>query len=281
MTTAATLDVARLAALAQARRAEFTAATPFPHVVIDDFLHAETAAALLGEFDVPDEGWTFLHHFNEHKRIFTAAERMGPVSRAVFAELQSPAVLAALQTLTGVAGLLGDPDLDGGGLHETPPGGFLNVHADFQSHTRQRHWRRELNLILFLSPDWREEYGGHLELWDAEVRHCVRRILPRANRAVLFRVGPHAFHGVPGGVHCPPGQTRKSLAVYYFSADPTPRPLAPTHYVPRPDDPPARRALIRVDGWMVYAYSLLKRYAGLDDARTGKLLRRLFGTRRR
>ena len=85
---------------------------------------------------------------------------------------------------TGVPHLV---DLDGGGLHETLPGGFLNVHTDFLSHTLERSWRRELNLLLFLNEDWKPDYDGALELWDEAVSQCVRRIEPTFNRCVIFR----------------------------------------------------------------------------------------------
>jgi hypothetical protein len=280
MSELAALDLPRFAELARARRAEFAAAEPFAHVVVDDLLRPEVAAAVLGEFDRPEDGWTFLHHVNEHKRIFTAVERMGPASRAVFADLQSDAFLRALETLTGVDALIADPELDGGGLHETGPGGFLNVHADFLSHTRQRHWSRAINLILFLNRDWQESYGGWLELWNADVSRCVHRIAPSFNRCVIFRVGRTSFHGVPAGVHCPPGNSRKSIALYYFTQRDQPCALQPTHYVPLPDDPPAKRVLMRLDGVLLYAYSLLKRYTPLNDAMVSGLLRRLWRDRR-
>jgi Rps23 Pro-64 3,4-dihydroxylase Tpa1-like proline 4-hydroxylase len=278
MTELASLDLPSFAALARARREEFVNAEPFSHVVIDDLLKPEMAEAVRNEFDRPENSWTFLHHYNEHKRIFTAFDQMGPASQAVFTDLRSPAFLSALETLTGFAALLADPELDGGGLHETKPGGFLNLHADFLSHTRQRHWSRALNLILFLNRNWQESYGGGLELWNADVTRCVRRITPSFNRCIIFRVGPKSIHGVPS-VQCPEGMSRKSIALYYFVNRETPCALQPTHYVPRPDDSFRTRALMRLDGILLYIYSLLKRYTPLNDSTVSGLLRRLWRDR--
>ncbi|MGH7786889.1 MAG: 2OG-Fe(II) oxygenase [Candidatus Binatia bacterium] len=150
------------------------------------------------------------------------------------------------------------------------------MHADFLSHTRQRHWSRELNLILFLNRDWAPAYGGALELWNADVTRCEHRIEPLFNRCIIFRVGRTSFHGVPDRVRCPPGDSRKSAALYYFTDRGAPCPLVPTHYVPRPVDRPLRRALVRLDGALVHAYSWLKRYTPLNDARVSGILRRLF-----
>ena len=102
-------------------------------------------------------------------------------------------------------------------LHETMPGGFLNVHTDFQTHTMHKHWTRQVNLLVFLNKDWQESYKGWLELWDAPPKKCAQRILPVFNRCVIFSTTDDAFHGHPETLLAPQGVTRKSLALYYYS----------------------------------------------------------------
>jgi hypothetical protein len=172
-----------------------------------------------------------------------------------------------------VAELVADPELDGSGLQETRRGGFLNVHVDHLAHTTCRTWRRQLNLLLFLNHDWPDAYRGWLELWDRGGTRCVRRIAPVFNRCVIFRTTPISFHGVPEGVGCPPDRARRSLALYYFHDEGHPCPLRPTLYVPRPADPPVRRALIHADRWLLHGYSALKRYTPIGDALVSRLLR--------
>ena len=267
-----TLDIDALATTAAQRRSEFLTAAPFPHVVFDDFLRREAVEGLLGELDVPGN-WTFYHHVNEKKRGLTDLGSMGPTSRAVIADLQSDAFLRILETLTGVDRLVSDPDLDGGGIQQTEPGGYLNVHTDFLSHAKRRTWSRQINLLLFLNRDWDESYKGWLEFWDADVTRCVRRIAPACNRCVIFRTSRISFHGVPAGVACPPGRARKSLALYYFRDEGRVCPLTSTRYMPLPGDPAARRLLIRLDRWLIHAYSLLKRYTPIDNATVSRILR--------
>lgn len=271
MSVLAADTAARLAAA----REPFARAEPFPHVVLDDFLRPEQADALAGAFGRVDGEWINYHHVNERKRGFNDLARLDDASRGVIDELQSVAFVRLLESLSGVDALLADPDLDGGGLHETLPGGFLNVHTDFLSHTTRRTWSRQLNLLLFLNRDWPESYRGWLEFWDRDVGRCVQRIAPLFNRAVIFRTSDVSFHGVPQGVVCPAGQTRKSLALYYFRDEGSPRPLRPTRYRPRPDDPAARRVLIALDRWAVWGYSALKRYTPLGDRLVSRLLKRL------
>lgn len=268
------LDVEAIAARLAPYRAEFAAASPFPHLVLDDFLPEDTADALAAEFDDPALPWQPLHHVNERKSVCGDLTRMGPVAASTVHALHSPAMRSALTRLTGIADLIGDPDLDGAGLHRTDPGGHLNVHTDALAHGKRRTWSRQLNLILFLNRDWNAAFGGDLELWDRDVRHCVRRIAPVFNRCVLFRTTEISFHGVPEGVACPDGRSRRSLALYYFRDEAHVVPLRPTHYVPRPRDAFARRVLIRADRALLRLYALLKRYTPIDDARVTRLLRR-------
>src|ERR1041385_9291271 len=94
-------------------------------------------------------------------------------------------MLLWLEALTGIEGLIPDPYFGGGGLHQIEPGGFLKIHADFNVHPKL-HLDRRLNMLIYMNRDWREEYGGHLELWDAEMRKCRKRILPTFNRTVVF-----------------------------------------------------------------------------------------------
>lgn len=268
------LDLDRLRALVRDRRDAYASALPYPHLVLDDFLATETAAAIVRELATTEGGWIFYHHVNERKRGFNDVSRMGATTRAVVATLTSPVVVAMLGELTAEPGLRADPTLEGGGLSEVEPGGYVNVHADFLSHSRERTWTRRLNLILFLNEGWTEADGGALELWDADVRTPVRRIVPAFNRCVVFATTPTSFHGVPE-VRCAPGRSRKSLALYYFVDEGTPRPIRSTHYVPRPTDGLATRALIRLDRLALRAYALLKRYTPFGDRLASRILEKL------
>jgi Rps23 Pro-64 3,4-dihydroxylase Tpa1-like proline 4-hydroxylase len=255
-------------------RRQFAEARPFPHVVFDDFLCPDAADALAAEFDRIDEGWTYYHHVNEKKRGLADVTRMGHAARAAIADLSSAAFIDALEILTGIDGLLPDADLDGGGLHETRAGGFLNVHTDFLAHTVRRTWSRQLNLLLFLNRDWPDAYGGALEFWDAEVTRCERRVAPLFNRCVVFATSAISFHGVPEPVACPPDRSRRSLALYYFRDEQRVQRLRPTRYVARPGDGVMRRALVHADVLALRAYAVLKRYTPLGDRIVSRLLRR-------
>ena len=268
------LDLDRLRGIARERHRDFTQAHPFPHVVIDDLLRPEVARAFVDEFGGTSGEWIFYHHVNERKRGFNDVSRMGPVSQKVVADLNSPEFLEVMTTLTGLPGLLADPALEGGGLSDIVPGGYVNVHTDFLSHPDERTWNRRLNLLIYLNEPWSEADGGHLELWDVDVTTPVQRIVPTFNRCVLFDTNATSFHAV-ATVSCPEGRTRQSIGLYYFQDEGHTRPIASTNYVPRPQDKLTKRALIRADRWMIHAYSALKRYTPFGDRLMSRILKRL------
>ena len=160
-----------------------------------------------------------------------------PVSRRVFDALQSPEVVALMKTVTGIQDLESDPHLHGAGLHAYPRNGKLDVHLDYSIHPVSGKERR-LNLIVYMNPDWKPEYGGNLELWDEEMKMCTEVITPAFNTAVLFRTSDISYHGLPKPIQCPDGDYRKSFAIYYVSPARADAPLrVKAEFFPLPHQP--------------------------------------------
>src|SRR5688572_12168804 len=131
----------------------------------------------------PQCGWTNHHHKHSEKRGCQNPEAFGSVTRQAIDVFNNPHFVALVGDSFGIEKLSADPSLFGGGLHESFAGGFLDVHADFNIHPDNGLIRR-LNLLTFLNEDWREEWGGALELWDKD--GCQVRIPPHAGHAVIF-----------------------------------------------------------------------------------------------
>ena len=207
-----------LEARADQLAAEFAAARPFPHVVIDDFLPTAVAEQVLAEFPHPDtDVWRNLKGYDQGgKQVLGNDQFLGGNLRLLVQELNSGGVLRALEQVTGVKNLIVDGKMLGGGLHQIQAGGRLNVHVDYSHHPETRLNRR-LNLLIYLNKDWREEYGGHFEMWDRDIKNCEKRVLPIFNRCVIFATSSFSYHGHPEPLTCPPDRTRKSLALYYYS----------------------------------------------------------------
>ncbi|MCB9262381.1 MAG: 2OG-Fe(II) oxygenase [Flavobacteriales bacterium] len=130
--------------------------------------------------------------------------------------LNSEPFLNFLSELTGIENLMGDPYFEGGGCHQIKPGGYLKVHADFNKH-KLTNLDRRLNVLVYLNQDWKEEYGGHFELWNTEMTKCEKKLLPLFNRMAMFSTTDFSYHGHPDPLKCPEGRSRKSLALYYYT----------------------------------------------------------------
>jgi len=141
-----------------------------------------------------------------------------PVVWKVLQYYNSPPFLKFLTQLTGIEGLIADPVFNGGGCHKISNGGRLEIHSDYDRHIDNGLYRR-INLLLYVTPDWKEEWGGNLELWtlDPFVKH--KSIPPLFNRAVIFNTTYDALHGHPIPLSCPEDVHRYSLALYYFTQD--------------------------------------------------------------
>jgi len=211
------LDAEALQKQAAALRPVYQSAEPFPHIVIDDFLPVWAADKILAEFpDIFAIDWSRYDHKHSKKLATDKELQMGAFTRSAIHQLNSAPFLDYLAKLSGIEDLIPDPYLWGGGLHQITRGGFLNIHADFNRYKRLGLDRR-LNLLVYLNKDWKEEYGGHLELWDKSMRRCEQKVLPIFNRAVLFSTTSSTYHGHPVPLTCPEGFSRKSLALYYYT----------------------------------------------------------------
>jgi Rps23 Pro-64 3,4-dihydroxylase Tpa1-like proline 4-hydroxylase len=208
----------KLETLAQAKAEEYKANQPYPHIYFDNFLPVDVAEAALRDFPEPKEvDWLAYKDVNQHKKLaFDAVEKLPPSIRDVLYFLNTRPMLKFLETLTGIQSVLPDPNYAGGGLHQIRPGGLLEVHADFSYHKGLRLDRR-INVLIYLNKDWKEEFGGHFELWDREVKRAEKKILPIFNRCAIFSTTSVSFHGHPLPLACPPDRNRKSIATYYYS----------------------------------------------------------------
>ena len=206
-----------LAADPKALHPDYVGAAPYPHIAIDGLFPDAELDAVLAEFPRPEEiDWAVFDNPQEKKLGYRHGSRVGPRVEAFMQAMGTPPVLAFLEELTGIEGLIPDPYFGGGGPHQILPGGFLKIHSDFNWHPKLRLDRR-LNVLVYLNRDWHEEYGGHLELWDTEMRGAVQKILPLFNRTVVFSTTDNSYHGHPTPLACPPGTSRKSVSFYYYT----------------------------------------------------------------
>ncbi|MDT0215268.1 2OG-Fe(II) oxygenase [Rothia sp. ARF10] len=280
MTDATLVDLPSLTSRLPELTAEYRAAEPFPHIVLDGVLFPEAFDRAAAEFpSMRDPSWKGYLHVNETKYGNTLPDTWGATLNAVAKEFTSPEFVRFLEELTGIDGLLPDWSMDGGGLHQTLRGGHLNVHADFTTHHAKENWSRRINILLYLNEEWREEWGGQLELWDAEMTAPRAKVQPAGNRMLIFTTSHDSFHGHPDALTCPEDVARRSMALYYFTEESKPLRRA-TNYRARPQEGGFKRAAIALDRGVLDVYDRTLRRLGLSDTRVSRMLEKVNGFRR-
>jgi len=182
------------------------------HFVVDDLLTESDVARIYGAFPRTGAAWFQRASFRERKKTFAKLDSVDPLIGAITDAFHTPEVLRAVTEVTMIDGLEADPELYAGGISMMGEGDFLNPHID-NSHDARRERYRRLNLLYYISPDWRIEYGGNLELWDARVRQ-PKTIHSKFNRLVVMQTDRRSWHSVsPVQV----ARERCCVSNYYFS----------------------------------------------------------------
>jgi hypothetical protein len=139
-------------ALGAEQYAKYSSASPFPHIVMDDFFDASALRTLLDEFPELGKEAGDINYVNPNESKFASKGegRLGPGARELVHLLNSQPFLEYLQNLTGIKEtLIPDPDLEGGGYHPI-------VHAANGNPPSAN--------TAVLQPDWREmrdaEFAG-------------------------------------------------------------------------------------------------------------------------
>ncbi|MGE5617189.1 MAG: 2OG-Fe(II) oxygenase, partial [Bacillota bacterium] len=202
----------------------FQKAKPFRHVVVDNFLDGAVCEALLQDFP-PFDKRKAINEMGDvgRKAVFESVAGISAAYRAFYRYINSPQFLKSIEDLTGIPDLIADETLFGGGTHENLDGQGLDVHVDFNIDER-RMLHRRLNVLVYLNKEWREEWGGCIELhsdpWRPEADE-VQRFLPLFNRAVIFETNEYSWHGFPT-IRLPDDRkafSRKSFSIYLYTRE--------------------------------------------------------------
>ncbi len=209
---------------------------------IDDLLPEDLTRQICGAFPEPSK-MRLLESFREKK--FTSkslSEFDSLIEDATFA-FQDERVIDLVSEITGIRDAVGDPHLYAGGISAMAKGHFLNPHLD-NSHDHEQKNYRVLNLLFYVTPEWKSENGGNLELWDKNVTKAVE-IPSLFNRLVLMATDAQSFHSVnevvADGMRC-------CVSNYYFSPH-SPNGFETTHvtyFQARPEQP-LKRILTKAD----------------------------------
>ena len=140
---------------------QFQQAAPFPHIVIDGLWDNEQLEEIATEFPEPsDPRWVTYPDPKERGKRCGGPNMWGPETQLWFNEMCLFDTSRQLEALTGICPLT--PDDIGGGMHMTTEGGRLASHVDFNIHPTNPELERRINLLVFLNPGWKREWGGTL-----------------------------------------------------------------------------------------------------------------------
>lgn len=181
------------------------------HVVVDNLLPADLAHQLVAVFP-PAKKMRLLHSYGEIKMKYCAIKNTDALLQALHQAIQDPRVVACVEKMTGIAHQLPDLSKQAGGVSTLLKGHYLNPHLD-NSHNLNKSQYRVVNLLYYISPDWKLENGGNYELWNESVTECM--VLPCLfNRLVIMETNGQSWHAVnPVLVNEP----RRCVFNYYFS----------------------------------------------------------------
>ena len=212
-----TLSTKEAKAIGARLASEYQGKHPYDHICLDNFLPMPIIEQVRKDLDsLPDAEASFDAAEEKLKSQYNP-DRMPDYTRHLFQAFNSRPFVLFLEEMTGIKGLIPDPYYIGAGIHKTLNGGYLNIHADFNVHGQMKLERR-LNVLIYLNPPWKEEWGGSFEVWDKPMQNKVASFAPTENRMCCFSTGSDTWHGNPEPVNHPDGLPRLSIALYYYTA---------------------------------------------------------------
>ncbi|MBT8195469.1 MAG: 2OG-Fe(II) oxygenase [Bacteroidia bacterium] len=194
-------------------RLRYLTASPYPHIAIENFCDRER---LLKAYDsiplLENKSRDYMFAGNKFEKSNYGT--LGPELLELQEELRSDRMNKLLTFIT-CENTFVDPKNYGGGLHQGRENTFLDMHLDFNYHPMHKLWWRSLNLLLYMNKDWKEEYGGHLELEDlrtGERKSCKVDF----NTLIIQKCSDYTLHGYYP-TKFPEGVWRTSIATYAFT----------------------------------------------------------------
>jgi len=210
------IDAKAAAEIGKRYAEEYQSGKPYHYICIDNFLPLEVAEKVREEAMEQRRKEAEYSSAQEHLKASYNPDTLPLYTRSVFNALNSESFLRFLEEMTGIPNLIPDPYYKGAGIHRTETGGYLGIHADFNHH-KQMDLERRLNILIYLNPDWKPEYGGAFEVWTKDMKTRVAQFPPFMNRMCCFSTSSESYHGNPEPVNHPEGAPRISIALYYYT----------------------------------------------------------------
>ena len=198
--------------IAKEKAIEYQANEPFPNIVLKNLFPDNFLNNVVQDIKHVEAS----RKVKFHKMCTTGNDfsAFNSDTRKLMKYLTSTEWVKFISELTNIPGLVADTSWHGAGINHEPRGAHLELHTDFNQTSSVNGWRR-VNVLLFLSKDWQDEWGGQNELWNADLTQCVKSTNPEFNTLVVFSTSNISWHGFTP-VTCPKDRARKVISCYYY-----------------------------------------------------------------
>ncbi|MDC0597861.1 hypothetical protein OAO44_00960, partial [Candidatus Pelagibacter sp.] len=155
--------------------------------------------------------WRKNTSFREQKKSFFKLEKVNSLILNATEAFHDSNVIKKIEKITCIENLEADPSLYAGGISMMSKGDFLNPTSITVMMPKKKY--RGLNLLFYISPNWKESIGGNLELWDEKINKKIT-ITSKFNRLVVMKTNKHSWYSVS---KLKINQPRCCISNYYFT----------------------------------------------------------------
>lgn len=182
---------------------------------LDDLLPNEIALQIFTSFPKPEE-MVLKKSIRENKFVAAQMNKYDSLLEETIYAFQDERIVSLIAKICQIEECFPDDKLYAGGISLMEQNQFLNPHLD-NSHDKERERWRVLNLLYYVTPNWKEENGGNLELWPQGLKNQQITIESKFNRLVIMATHNKSLHSVSPVVV---NNKRCCVSNYYFSNAP-------------------------------------------------------------
>ena len=179
---------------------------------IDDLLPPEITEYINSQFPSKDV-MVLKKSIRENKYVAVQMDEYAKILEELIYAFQDDRVVKLIKEVCEIEDLQPDENLYAGGLSSMKQSQFLNPHLD-NSHDKERSRWRVLNLLFYVTPNWKDSNGGHLEIWPEGLDQHQTTLHSRFNRLIVMATHDKSWHSVSPVVV---NASRNCVSNYYFS----------------------------------------------------------------
>lgn len=189
--------------------------TKIGYFFIDNLLPEHIALQIYEAFPKADD-MILKNNIRERKYIAVQMDLYNPLLEEIIYAFQEKNVVDLVSEICGIESVAPDANLYAGGISMMANGHYLNPHLD-NSHDKDRKYWRVLNLLYYVTPDWKLENGGNLELWPNGFEEKQTTLTSKFNRLAVMATHNNSLHSVSPVTF---DGYRRCVSNYYFSENP-------------------------------------------------------------